>query len=214
MSIRSTTVLALVFSYMFASSSLCAYAKSAEDTAEEERVELRKKIEERKTELNGSSWQILIKSQAGKGSLEGPDTLTFQDGKFSSEALSKKNYSRTNYTLTIQEGGPTIWETMQTSEKDGVTFFRGEWLKDTMTGVITRQTDKGSEDYYFSSSAMKKISPTSTEVEGAEPETVDTSSADAKTGGAIFVTGGEAELEASAPQGASQKPKEKTSWFF
>src|SRR3989338_7888538 len=127
-------------------------AKKEEDKAEEERLEMRKKIEEKRSELNGSRWEITIKPQAGKGSLPGSDTLTFQDLKFTSKNTAKMNFPSTNYTLTLQEGGPTIWETMQTGldrEKDGVIFWRGEWKDDVMAGVIVRQLEAGSEDYSF-----------------------------------------------------------------
>jgi hypothetical protein len=98
------------------------------------------------------------------------DDLVFQDGKFTSKKMSKKGYPSTNYTITPSEGGPSVWETMQTSADDGVTFWRGEWTKDSMTGVINRQLKDSSEDYYFGSSLKEKIPPTSeNEEEEIEP---------------------------------------------
>src|SRR3989338_582121 len=69
--------------------------------AEEKRDDLRKRIEEKKLENNGSEWQVSISSQTGKGSLSGPDTLTFQNGLFNSKTASKHEYTPTNYTLTV-----------------------------------------------------------------------------------------------------------------
>ncbi len=135
----------------------------------------RKLIEEKKAELNGTSWDIEIRSQSGKGGLSGPDQLVFQDGRFSSKNASKLGFPPTNYTLTVHEDekNPTTWETMQISEKEGIAFWRGEWQKDTMSGVITRQLKKGNEDYYFSSSKKENISPTSVkESEGEKKKSV------------------------------------------
>jgi hypothetical protein len=126
---------------------------------------LRKMILEKKGELNGSSWSIKIDSQAKKGELLGEDTLVFQNDKFRSERSDKIGYTPTNYTLTVQEAGPTIWETMQTSKKGEVCFWRGEWKENVMTGIISRQLEKGAEEYYFTSSSRKEIPKTTEEKE-------------------------------------------------
>lgn len=124
------------------------------------RAAFRKMILEKKAELNGSSWDVNIGSQSKKGDFVGPDTLVFQNDKFRSEKSGKKDYKSTNYTLTVQEQGPTIWETMQTSKKGEVCFWRGEWKENVMTGIISRQLEKGSEEYYFTSSGRKDIPKT------------------------------------------------------
>lgn len=128
----------------------------------------RKKIEEKKKELNGGEWEVAIKSTSKKGALDGPNVLTFQDNVFQSKSSSSLGFTPTNYTLTVSESdtGPTVWETMQTSDKGDVMFWRGEWLGDQMTGVISRQFKGGkSEEYMFSSSSMKIIPETSESVE-------------------------------------------------
>ncbi|MFH0985413.1 MAG: hypothetical protein V1882_07730 [Candidatus Omnitrophota bacterium] len=127
------------------------------------RAAFRKLILEKKAELNGSSWTVKIESQSKKGDLVGEDTLLFQNDKFRSERADKIGYNSTNYTLTVQEQGPTIWETMQTSKKGEVCFWRGEWKDKVMTGIISRQLEKGSEEYYFTSSERKDIPKTTEE---------------------------------------------------
>ena len=139
-----------------------------ERSDEEKRDDVRKMAEEKKKDLNGTSWNVEIKSQSGKGAIEGADELVFQNGRFTSKKMTKKGYTSTNYTITPSETGPSTWETMQTSADDGVIFWRGEWQKDTMSGVINRQIKEGTEDYYFSSSAKVKIPPTSEEDETVE----------------------------------------------
>lgn len=141
-----------------------APAGARERDAEQKIAETRKKIEEKKKELNGGEWEVTIKSMPKKGALDGPDVLTFQDNVFRSKSSSKAGFSPTNYTLTVSESdtGPTVWETMQTGDKGDVMFWRGEWLGDQMTGVVSRQFENGkSEEYAFSSSAMKEIPETS-----------------------------------------------------
>ncbi len=138
--------------------------------AEKKRAEMRKRIEERKKELNGGEWEVMIKSMSGKGALDGSDALTFQDNVFRSKSSAKLGFTSTNYTLTVSDSGegPTVWETMQTSGKGNVMFWRGEWLGDKMTGVISRQLEDGkSEEYSFSSSSMKEIPETSESEESA-----------------------------------------------
>lgn len=195
-------VVAFIFSLAisFAGATQCLAEKSL--TKEEEaRAALRKKVLEKKEELNGTSWAVEIKSQTGRGDFMGSDTLTFQNEKFRSATGEKNGFGATNYTLTVQEEGPTIWETMQTGKKGEIAFWRGEWKDDVMTGVISRQLEKGNEEYYFSSSSMKSIPKIGDEDETdlgpiSEPE--------AKPA----VLGGATTPAQSTPT------KKKTSWFF
>lgn len=132
--------------------------------SDKKRAEIRKKIEAKKIELNGGEWQVTLKSMSGKGAMDGSDVLTFQDNLFRSQASSKLGFTPTNYSLTVPESeeGRTVWETMQTNSAGETMFWRGEWFEKAMTGVITRQMEEGkSEEYNFSSSAMKEISETS-----------------------------------------------------
>ncbi|MBI4430421.1 MAG: hypothetical protein HY587_01745 [Candidatus Omnitrophica bacterium] len=195
---RMALQLILVISLFFNTSLATAKEQSKEQSEEEKREQLRKMIEEKKTDLNGTSWDIEIKSNSGKGVLEGADVLVFQDGKFASKKASKKGYSATNYTITPSETAPSVWETMQTSADDGVSFWRGEWLKDSMTGVINRQTDEGTEDYYFKSSAKAKISPTS---EGETEKSQDVSESDASKSKTL-VSASKSDKETSAATGS------------
>lgn len=173
---------------------------------EKKRQEMRKKIEEKKAELNGTSWKIQVGSQSGKGDLMGSDDLTFQDEKFISKKLQKRGFPATNYTLTVQTSGSTVWETMQTSAKEGVAFWRGEWLEDSMSGVINRQLEEGNEEYYFSSAGMSEI-PDSSAEEKEEGEA-----------GVLSTT----ELEPTLPPAADtgkidtkkEESKTKRSWFY
>ena len=153
----------------FLSSPAFAKTKAEEDVL----AEMRKKVAEKREELNGSEWQITIKPQAGvsKPTVLDADTLTFQNGKFISSQMTKKGFAQTNYTVTVQGDGPAVWETMQTSsdKTQGVAFWRGEWKDELLTGVIVRQLpEKPNEEYYFTSSVRKSIPPSSSEEGGGE----------------------------------------------
>lgn len=118
----------------------------------------------KKAALDNSEWAIGLKSMAGvKGKSKGEqDTLLFSDGKVSSVNLAKAGYNTTNYTLRILEDNETLtWETMQTSEKDGVAFWRGDIGPDgVMRGVLSKRDLKNNtKDFNFVSTGSKKVAP-------------------------------------------------------
>ena len=180
--------------------------KSSSKKDDAARDTLRKMILEKKGELNGSSWSVKIDSQSKKGALLGEDTLNFQNDKFSSESSNKIGYTPTNYTLTVQEAGPTIWETMQTSKKGEVCFWRGEWKDNVMTGIISRQLEKGAEEYYFTSSSRKEIPKTT---EGKEEGQINPLQETTKEAATDVLGGAVAPIQKSVPV----TPKKKTGWF-
>ena len=118
----------------------------------------------KKADLNNSEWSIELKSMAGgKGKIKAEqDTLLFSDGKVSSGNLMKAGYNTTNYTLRMLEDNETLtWETMQTSEKDGVSFWRGDIGPDgVMRGVLSKRDLKNNtKDFNFVSTGSKKVAP-------------------------------------------------------
>ena len=153
-----------------------AAAQAAPRDVSAKREEMRKKVEEKKKELNGSEWSVELNS-AGKS--EGQDVLTFQNGMFKSKMLSDKGFPATNYTITVPDGDQmAIWETMQTHPKGNVAFVRGEWKEGVMRGVISEQLEENkSRDYNFSSAAKKEVPATTEEKE--EPKAEETAPAQA-----------------------------------
>lgn len=188
-----------------------AEKKSSQEKAEEAKnAELRKAIQAKKDEINGSSWSINIKPQGNhKGGLAGDDQLTFQDGKFLSKQADKLGFTRTNYTITVPEGdGPTIFETMQTSKKEGTLFWRGEWKEKAMSGVISHQLEKGNEEYYFTSSQMTEVPETSASEEDSEKTQEDNSTSVAPENSFVSAPTVSGKAETSAA------PEKKSSWFI
>ena len=159
-------------------------SSASEKEEEAKRAEVNKLQDEAKANLNGSQWEVSIKPalNVSKSIFPQKDSLTFQNNQFWSADMSEEGFRPSNYTMTVpeNEGLPIIWETMQTGEKGQVMFWRGEWNqeKNLMSGTIVRQLEKGNEDYYFSSTSIVKISPTSEKIdeEKLSEETVPSSS--------------------------------------
>ncbi len=116
----------------------------------------------RKADLNNTEWAIELKTMgAAKGKVEN-DTLHFFDGKIASANLGKAGYNITNFTLRMLEDNETLtWETMQTAEKDGVAFWRGDIGPDgIMRGVLSKRDLKNNtKDFNFVSTGSKKVAP-------------------------------------------------------
>ena len=87
---------------------------SAKERSDEEmREDFRKIQEEKKKDLNGTSWNVEIKPQSGKGALEGADELVFQNGRFTSKKMTKKGAAssdrrlrsiRSSFAVTLKVG--------------------------------------------------------------------------------------------------------------
>lgn len=109
--------------------------------------------------LNGAEWVIELTPMSGEGAkATRQDTLLFADGKITSKQLSAKGYNTTNYTLTIGDDGTPVWETMQTSEAEGVAFWRGELREDGMRGILSKHPLEGNaEDYSFVGRGEKRV---------------------------------------------------------
>ena len=137
--------------------------KPRTEAEEKKLTEKRKRIAAKKTELNGSSWELTVKSTDPKEK-GAQDTFVFQDGIFKSKNLTGRGFTATNYTVTVpsEESESAVWETMQTG-KEGQVFIHGEWEKEIMRGNSNEQLDGGKKikDYYFTTSARSAIPPIS-----------------------------------------------------
>ena len=129
--------------------------KDLEKTLKEKREAIQRKM----SQLNNTEWQIEMTPLSGKGKKES-ETVTFKNNQVMMAGYSKKGFPMTNITLTVQDDGTVIWETMQTSEKSGICFWRGEMDKTLMTmrGVMSHSIDeKNKIDYSLQSIARKSI---------------------------------------------------------
>jgi hypothetical protein len=129
--------------------------KAKADAAQAKKEMLAKK----RQELNNTEWGIQLNPVSGKGKKE-TDTAVFQNSEVVFTNFSKKGFPESSYALSVQEDGTLIWETMQTSEKSGINFWRGEVSPDlqSMRGFMNHQIDdKNREEFSFFSSSKKNL---------------------------------------------------------
>lgn len=138
-----------------------AYAQSA--APDQPAVTGQDTLAAKKASLNNTDWTIELKPMAGgKKARAEKDTIHFADGKVSSTNLTKAGYGPTNFTLRMLEDNETLtWETMQTSEKSGVAFWRGDIGPDNvMRGVLSKRDLKDrTTDFNFVSTGSQKVAP-------------------------------------------------------
>lgn len=127
-----------------------------------------KLLETKRKSLNNTQWDIDAVPLSGKGPKQ-PDVLVFRENKFSSEYFTKSGFGASNYTLSVLEDGVAVFETMQTSEKEGIVFWRGECdaAMASCKGVLSRQLPNNkTEDYSFATTSKKPVLSTPPSGEG------------------------------------------------
>lgn len=139
-----------------------AFAVVEEKKVDPKKLEQDRMLRQKKREqLDNSLWDIDINTMSGK---EKPkkDALIFEGNKVSSDKFAKEGFAPTNYTLTVQGDGVTVWETMQTAANGQIIFWRGE-IEPKMTsmrGVISKHvSNEKTEDYSFVSQERRGITP-------------------------------------------------------
>lgn len=109
-----------------------------------------------KETLAAKEWTVYLTATGAKKAKAETDILTFSEDKLSSKNLSSNGYPISNITVTVQENGTIIWETMQTKENGDMAFWRGELEGEAMRGVLSLQPVKGSvQDFSFTNVASK-----------------------------------------------------------
>lgn len=156
--------LCLAFSLIicFVSVSVAAENKEAKELEKPQAIEVKqdeemaKKIEKAEKELNNTKWQIILTqiTQAEKKD-KFTDTLRFKDGRVEVESLASQGFKASGFTVSVKRD-IIIWETMQTSEKKGLAFWKGELENGVMRGVLSRHIDeKTVKDYTFYSTGKE-----------------------------------------------------------
>lgn len=99
--------------------------------------------------LKAGEWVIYLSPVAGQPGAMETDTLTFSaDDTVSSKNLLAQGFGVSNYRLSVEAGGLTVWETMQTGADNDVAFLRGELRGEVMTGTIFIKPHKGQNKTY------------------------------------------------------------------
>lgn len=111
-------------------------------------------LAEKKAALNGTEWTVTMTPAGGKGRVE-TDVLSFSDDKVVSKNLAARGFAASNYSVRLQDDGALTWETMQTSEKEGLAFWRGDVNEGIMRGVLSkRDKNEATTDFSFVSTGM------------------------------------------------------------
>jgi len=123
--------------------------------------EMAKKIKEAEKTLSNTKWQVNFSqiTQAEKRE-KFTDTVSFKDGKVEIASLTSQGFPATSFTITIKgdDNSIVVWETMQTSEKKGLAFLKGQIEEGRMRGVLSRHFDEKSvKDYSFYSTSKEVI---------------------------------------------------------
>jgi hypothetical protein len=123
--------------------------------------EMAGKINDAEKSLNNTRWQVNFSqlTQAEKKE-KFTDKISFKDGKVEIGTLASQGFPGTSFTITIKgdDNNIIVWETMQTSEKKGLAFLKGEIEEGRMRGVLSRHLDeKTVKDYSFYSTGKEVI---------------------------------------------------------
>jgi hypothetical protein len=118
-------------------------------------------LERKRGLLNNTEWDVAMNPLSGKGKTL-KDIIVFSEGKVLARSLLEEGFTPTNYSLHLKDTGAVVWETMQTKGEE-VVFFKGELPAnmDTMNGVISFQRLEGPQNYSFSSTEKKALTPES-----------------------------------------------------
>jgi hypothetical protein len=112
------------------------------------------KKENKFEDLKLTEWDIKL-NPVGGGS-QTADRLSFRNGKFISANLNSLGFSGSNYSVTIEDKGKVVWETMQTST-NGTASWRGEIEEGKMRGILSlRKEGQEAQDFSFSSISYRR----------------------------------------------------------
>jgi hypothetical protein len=71
------------------------------------------------------------------------DILTFSDISVTSQDLLEKEFRNSNYSLSANDDGTGVWETMQRNANGDIAFWKGQVKGLSMSGVLGLQPKKG-----------------------------------------------------------------------
>ncbi len=107
-------------------------------------------------DLSGTVWEVALVAVAKDGTEQQiKDRIRFTGKSFESYYFSNQGFSRSNYSVTVNEGGVITWETIQRNEKGETVSWRGDWRGDRMEGIMSyHPTEKTGQDFSFLSSRL------------------------------------------------------------
>ena len=170
-----------------------------------------------RSQLDGTKWALAMTPMSGGDKAKGKeDTVTFGQKEVVSERLSKGGYLNSNYTLTIN-GDTPVWETMQSKEKEGVVFWRGELHGSSMRGIVSEHPANGKTvDFSFTGNEVSGKAIT-LDGQAPPPPSVPAPQADAVAAPApdtsVAPPAPAAPAQAAPAPQAQPQPKKRKGWF-
>lgn len=105
------------------------------------------------TQLNSQGWAIKLAQQSAKKPRVEADILTFSGQGVVSQFLSARGFGGSQFSLSIQDDGAAVWETVQRSVNEDIAAWRGELRGGVMSGTLSIRYKTGmAETYSFSTS--------------------------------------------------------------
>ena len=108
--------------------------------------------------LENIAWEIKLQPVSLTNSPKTQfDVLTFKEGKFVSNILTKEGAAPSRYSVRYKSEGVIVWETMQTKEDGTTVNWYGEYNGDIMKGVLSQvPADGKSREFSFVSVGYRK----------------------------------------------------------
>jgi hypothetical protein len=153
--ISGVTLGVVLISFMFATNSYAKPKSERQKRAEEqrrareeaERAAKRREMEKKiKADLQQLKEWVVYLVPTGSNPVKmaiKKDILTFTDVSIGSEYFAEKGFGGSNYSLSANDDGMGVWETMQRNDKGDIAFWRGEVKGTWMRGTIGLQLKKG-----------------------------------------------------------------------
>jgi hypothetical protein len=107
--------------------------------------------------LTAEPWSIYIFPQGSSPESATSETLTFTNTGVEAKGMKAKGYNGSNYSLTIQDDGAAVWETVQRDADNNFLMWRGELRGEGMNGIVSQRSASGASIVYSFSSAMPKL---------------------------------------------------------
>lgn len=160
---RRLVVVILALGFLVTFSGLSAAApqkKQAQAITSGLSVQQRRALEARSLEVfDQQPWTIyLTADNAKKGAQAQQDVLTFTGKSVISQYLTGRGFGGSNFSLSVQDDGTGVFETVQRDKNDDIAAWRGELRGTSLSGILSIQYKKGGgESYSFSSGAPSAV---------------------------------------------------------
>lgn len=108
--------------------------------------------------FNAQAWTIYLTAQGVKKPRVETDVLTFSGSTVTSQNLSSLGYSGSNFTLTVQEDGNAVFETVQRTEAGDLALWKGTLAGNKIVGILNLRPEGKVPTIYSFTSLMHILS--------------------------------------------------------